>query len=931
MKKIALLIGLVLSTYTYSQQQTGVFTTNPQFFNATQQVTLNVSGVNPALWGVTDIYLWAWYFDTNLNPAGDSPTNGTWTNSNEAQKFTNNGNGTFSYTFTPSTLFGDSNIGRIGVLAKAKDGTGDKKTQDHLIDIGTFQVTINNPSQANTIVNSGTILAINATASNAANFKLFANGTQVATQNNTTTFLSNQTINQDTFFELEATSTSSGEVVVKTFNVILTPNPQILPVPSGMHDGINFDPNNPSTVTLVLFAPNKNFVHLIGNFFTNDWRLSNTYLLNKDTAQNRYWITLNNVNQSSQNLLYQYVVDANIRIADPYSTTILDEFNDEFINATTYPNLPAYPQGKTNHAATFFQLDEEPYIWQTTNFIRPAQEDLVIYEMLIRDFVNLHTYDALINRLNYLKNLGINAIELMPVNEFDGNISWGYNPAFHMALDKYYGTRNSFKNFVDECHALGIAVILDVVYNHATGQNPYYRMWNDCNGCYGGQATAQNPIFNTEDPNTTFQFFNDINHESQDTKTYIDRINAFWLNEFNIDGYRFDFTKGFTNVVGDGGGFDASRIALLTRMYNEIRAVDPTAYIILEHFAPNSEETQLINHRATSDPNEPGLLVWSNHNFNYNQATMGYDNSDFSWISYLNRGWSTPSSVGYMESHDEERLMFKNLAFGNSNGSYTVTDFETALDRQKAAGAFYFTIPGPKMIWQFGELGYQFSINRCEDGTINNDCRTSPKPIAFDLGYLNNPARLELYHLWRRLLELKREEPIFQTPNFTLEVAADVQKKIYLIDNNATGNQIKYVIVVGNFGVSSITTQPFFQETGTWYDMIDNTPFEVTNTNMTFTLLPGQFRIFANGVSVLNVEELPIQKITLYPNPATNKIQFSVPLDAIHIYDVTGKLIKEFKNYTASESVSIEALKSGLYFVKVQQNGNLQTIKLLKK
>jgi len=178
MKKIALLIGLVLSTYTYSQQQTGVFTTNPQFFNATQQVTLNVSGVNPALWGVTDIYLWAWYFDTNLNPAGDSPTNGTWTNSNEAQKFTNNGNGTFSYTFTPSTLFGDSNIGRIGVLAKAKDGTGDKKTQDHLIDIGTFQVTINNPSQANTIVNSGTILAINATASNAANFKLFANGTQ---------------------------------------------------------------------------------------------------------------------------------------------------------------------------------------------------------------------------------------------------------------------------------------------------------------------------------------------------------------------------------------------------------------------------------------------------------------------------------------------------------------------------------------------------------------------------------------------------------------------------------------------------------------------------------------------------------------------------------------------------------------------------------
>ncbi|PJC06822.1 MAG: glycosyltrehalose trehalohydrolase [Flavobacteriaceae bacterium CG_4_9_14_0_8_um_filter_34_30] len=931
MKKMALLICLVLSTFTYSQQQTGLFTTNPQFFNPTQQVTLTVSGVDPAIWGVTDIYLWAWYFDTNLNPVGDSPTNGTWTNSNEAQKFINNGNGTFSYTFIPSTLFGDTDIGRIGVLAKAKDGTGDKKTQDHLIDVGTFQVTINNPSQANTIVNSGTNLAVNATASNTANFKLFANGTQVATQNNTTTFSSNQVINQDTFFELEATSTSSGEVVVKTFNVILTPNPQILPVPLGMHDGINFDPNNSSTVTLVLFAPNKNFVHLIGNFHSNDWRLTNTYLLNKDTAQSRFWITLNNLSQGNQNLLYQYVVDANIRIADPYATTILDEFNDVFINVTTFPNLPPYPQGKTNHAVTFFQLDEVPYIWQTTNFIRPAQEDLVIYELLIRDFINLHSYDALINKLNYLKNLGINTIELMPVNEFDGNISWGYNPAFHMALDKYYGTRNSFKNFVDECHARGIAVILDVVYNHATGQNPYYRMWNDCNGCYGGQATAQNPIFNVEDPNTTFQFFNDINHEAAATKDYIDRLNTYWMEEYKVDGYRFDFTKGFTNVVGDGGGFDASRIAILTRMYNEIRAVDQTAYVILEHFAPNSEETQLINHRATTDPNEPGMLVWSNHNFNYNQATMGYDNSDFSWISYLNRGWSTPSSVGYMESHDEERLMFKNLAFGNSNGSYNITDFPTAIDRQKAAGAFYFTIPGPKMIWQFGELGYEFSINRCEDGTISNDCRTSPKPIAFDLGYLNNTERLELYHLWRRLLELKREEPIFQTPNFTLEVAADVQKKIYLIDNNATGNEIKYVIVVGNFGVSSITTQPFFQETGTWYDMIDNTPFEVTNTNMTFTLLPGQFRIFANEVSVLNVEEPSIQKITLYPNPATNKIQFSVPLETIQIYDVSGKLIKQFSSYSTSEYVSIEELKNGLYFLKVQHHGNIQTIKLLKK
>ncbi|MBA3900033.1 MAG: glycosyltrehalose trehalohydrolase, partial [Bacteroidetes bacterium] len=412
MKKILFFTcTLLLSLGLSGQQQTGTFTTNPQFFNATQQVTLTVSGVDTSLWGVTDIYLWAWYFDSNLAPAGDSPTNGTWTNSSESQKFTNNGNGTFSYTFTPSVLFADSDIGRIGVLAKAKDGTGDKKTQDHLIDVGTFQITVINPSQPNTIVNSGTLLLVQATSSSTANFKLFANGTQVASQNNTTNFSSNQLINQDTFFELEATSTSNGDVVTKSFNVILTPNPQILPVPAGMEDGINFDPGNPDTVTLVLYAPGKNFVHLIGNFLNNDWRLSNTYLLNKDNSQNRFWITLNNLGAGNQDLLFQYVVDATIRVADPYSTSILDEFNDVFIPSSTFPDLPAYPIGKTNHAVSWLQLDEIPYDWQVINFERPAQEDLVVYELLIRDFISQQSFDGVLTRLNYLKSLGVNAIE----------------------------------------------------------------------------------------------------------------------------------------------------------------------------------------------------------------------------------------------------------------------------------------------------------------------------------------------------------------------------------------------------------------------------------------------------------------------------------------------------------------------------------------
>jgi len=933
MKNVYLiLIVALLSLKGIAQVQTATFTISPQFFNAEDEITITVSGVDPAIWGVSDIYLWTWYYDLDDEAAGDSPTNGTWANSNESQKFSNNGNGTFSYTLTPSILFGDPNIGKIGMLAKADNGTGDKKTQDFLVEVGSFQVILNAPTEPNTIVDAGSDVSIIATSSVTANFELFANGNSILTQNNTTTFSTNYTVNEDSYFELVAIEPNSGDEEIKNFNVILTPNPQELPVPNGMSDGINWNENNPSEATLVLYAPNKEFVHIIGNFNNTNWVLSNSNLLNKDTNQDRFWITLTNLDNGDPNILFQYLVDAEITVADPYSTYVLNDFDDDYIPETTFPNIPDYPSDKTSYAVSWFNIDETAYDWQITDFERPQQEDLVIYEMLIRDFVGFHSYEAVMNHLNYLERLNINVIELMPVSEFDGNISWGYNPGFHMALDKYYGDKNSFKAFVDECHSRGIAVILDVVYNHATGQNPYYRMWNDCNGCYGGQATSENPIFNVEDPNTSFQFFNDINHESSATQDYVDRLNEYWLSEFNIDGYRFDFTKGFTNTVGDGGNYDPSRISILKRMYDEIREIDPTAYVILEHFAPNSEETELIEYRATGDPQEPEMLVWSNHNHNYNEATMGFNtNSDFSWISYLNRGWETPSSVGYMESHDEERLNYKNQEYGNENSEYNIKDLEIALDRLELAGAFYFTIPGPKMIWQFGELGYDYSINYCQNGTINSDCRVDPKPIAWHEDYHNNTERTDVYNIWRQFIGIKLTEPIFKTNNFTLDVGnTNGLKKIQLEDPNANGNEIKYVTILGNFDIVEKEINPQFQENGSWYNMIDGSEITVVNVNDPILLQPGEYLLYANEVSHLNNPDFNVDELIVYPNPSKSIIQFNKNIDEIFIYSVMGKLIQIFTNYSANESISINHLKSGLYFIEGKVDDKIYNLKIIK-
>ncbi|WP_299184377.1 alpha-amylase family glycosyl hydrolase [uncultured Aquimarina sp.] len=924
MKKFTLLfmffLGLIMSN---AQQQNATFTITPSAFNEDDEITITVSGVDLSAWGTTDLYLWAWYFDSPTATAAiNSPNNGDWTdssNSAQPQVFTDNGNGTYSITLTPTTFYGATGIDRIGMLAKAQDGTGDNKTQDNVVNVGIFQLTLDAPTESVSIIDNGNDLTITATSTVNADFELFANGTSVNTQANITNYTTNYTITEGVDFELVATETGTTNSLSETFSAITTPVVTEAPVPAGMKDGLNL---NGTSATFVLYAPAKNYVHLKGNFNNNDWTLDNTYLLNKDSAQDRFWITLDNLTDNAD-ILYQYVVDASISVADPYSTLILSEFNDTFIDNVTFPDLPSYPTGKTNDAVSWFKTGEAEYIWQTTNFQRPEVTDLVIYELLIRDFDALHSFDAVKARLDYLQDLGVNAIELMPVSEFDGNISWGYNPSFHMALDKYYGTPTAFKQFIDECHSRGIAVILDVVYNHATGQNPYYRMWNDCNGCYNGQATAENPIFRETDSNPTFSFFNDIDHESQATEDYIDRLNEYWLTEYNIDGFRFDFTKGFTNTIGDGGSFDQSRIDILTRMNTAIQAVDADAYVILEHFAPNSEETILINE---------GMLVWGNSNFNYNQATMGYGDSNFQSVSYLSRGWTTPSNISYMESHDEERLMYKNIQFGNDTNSptYDITELSTALDRVELAGAFYFTIPGPKMIWQFGELGYGFSINRCEDATIDDGCRTNPKPIRWD--YLNVTDRTDVYDVYSKLIDLKLNEEIFATNDFTLSLSSTTSKKIQLTDASATGDEIEYVTIIGNFGVSTISINPTFQETGTWYDLLDEagSSIEVTDVNAVISLQPGEFKIYANQQRSLSTQDfIKGNSFNAYPNPAKTTFSIDESVQKVFVYNITGSLAKKFEgNFEPGTNFEIGELARGLYLVQIQNEKGIATTKL---
>ncbi len=233
---------------------------------------------------------------------------------------------------------------------------------------------------------------------------------------------------------VKAVANNGTTTIADSFYFLQVSAPETLPLPTGAKDGINYI--NDSTVTLVLVAPGKNYVFVNGEF--NNWLLDTSLNMHKTPDGTRWWITISHLTAGHQ-YGYQYIVDGSITIADPYSEEILDAANDPYITPSVYPGLKAYPTGLTTGYVSILETAKPVYNWTAGAYVKPDEHNLVVYELLVRDFLATHDYETLRDTLNYLKNLGINAIELMPFNEFEGNISWGYNPDFYFAPDKYYG------------------------------------------------------------------------------------------------------------------------------------------------------------------------------------------------------------------------------------------------------------------------------------------------------------------------------------------------------------------------------------------------------------------------------------------------------------------------------------------------------------
>lgn len=776
-------------------------------------------------------------------------------------------------------------------------------------------VSLVRPETDDFIVEIGDQIVVEGVASAAASLSLTDNGFEVATTTGST-LLHTITAVFSGNHEVVFTATLDGVSVSESFQYTVAEPTIVENPPAGTEPGVTvLDDTN---VRLALYAPNKDYVFVLGSF--NDFSADPGFQMKRSVDGTLFWLDISGLD-ANELYSYQYLVDGSIKIADPYTPVVLDPGNDNFIPSVTYPDLPAYPSEATG-ILSVFQINPEDYDWSNNNFTAPAVEELVIYELLVRDFLDRHDYQTLTDTLDYLNRLGVNAIELMPVNEFEGNISWGYNPSFHFSVDKYYGPVNALKRFIDEAHNRGIAVILDVVFNHAFSQSPLAQLYWDP---VAFKPTQENPWLNP-DARHPFNVGYDFNHESEATQYYVNRTLTYFLEDFRFDGFRFDLSKGFTQVnsgnnVNQWSQYDASRIAILKDYSDVIWSINPDAYSIMEHFAANDEEQELADY---------GMLVWNNMNHEYNEATMGY-NSNFAGADYQVRGFNNPHLITYMESHDEERLMYKNIQFGNANadGTYDVKDISTGLDRVELASSFFYTIPGPKMLWQFGELGYDFSINYCPNGTINNSCRVDPKPIRWD--YFQDTDRRKLYEITRALIYLKTNYPVFNTTDYQLNVNESL-KSVHLNDPEMN------VVVLGNFGVTGGSMNGNFQHEGIWYEYFSGDSLMVTNTNTSVDLPAGAYRLYTDQPVELLIPTATSEIIgaeiglEIFPNPGKDRLTVRYELAepaqvAIEVYDVLGR--KKETLFQGHQSVGVQRIEhthewtSGLYFLRIEVAGEV--------
>ncbi|MBO5674135.1 MAG: T9SS type A sorting domain-containing protein [Paludibacteraceae bacterium] len=754
------------------------------------------------------------------------------------------------------------------------------------------------------IASLGSTITLNCYATMPATLTLKLNG-QVVKTDTGSEMAYTQTLDNQGNYNFELTVATADETATAIASTCVPNDPTKANRPAGIVNGIYYDKADDTKVTLCTYAGSKTepakHVFVVGDF--NNWTISNDYQLKQANDSAYFWIELNGLT-AQQEYAMQYVVvraDGVVkRISDLYSEKVLHK-DDAWEPQDLDPDLMDYPLAGDGYV-TVIQPGKPAFQWSeaTLNFKRPNKNNLVIYELWVRDHTAHRSIEGLMERLDYFEDLGVNAIELMPVTEFDGNDSWGYSPNHYFALDKAYGTPEQLKTFIDECHKRGIAVILDMVFNHATGLNPMNKLYP-----YGTDL-SKNPWFNATAPHSD-NVYEDWNHDFAPTKTMFTRALQYWLEEYKVDGYRMDLSHGLCGTAAN------TSVKHIKEYYqNGVKAVSEDAYFILEHWGANmgSERPALI---------KEGMMCWDNTTNAYYQTAMGWLKDGDNLTNA-----SKDDYVTYCESHDEERAFFKAKQWGNGD---LKTNEEARAARVPLNMAFLTMLNGPKMFYHFAELGFDNSKYQNAQGKWGKN----DYGIASELGADYDCKMQTKMRPEKWLVEGHCRMAAFQKVGQTIQLRTRIMPEVF--EGNPTAATLgsgkalrtiqwgSNVFVAGNFDVAGEQTVTL--PSGTWYNYFA----QAKQTTTTVTLKPGEVAIFTG--KEVKLPEMPAgyDFYTDVEDVVINTPSEMLPPYNVRVYNINGQLISSQMN---AMSADLTGMKAGMYIVQYEKNGQRMAKKVIR-
>ncbi|MCP4710923.1 MAG: hypothetical protein GY869_20055, partial [Planctomycetes bacterium] len=509
------------------------------------------------------------------------------------------------------------------------------------------------------------------------------------------------------------------------------------PVPPGIDDGVNIDG---SQVTFALYAPAKDFIALKADFNQDEYPNGEVMKASGDTL---WWLT----KELPEGVYdYCYNIDGIKYIADPWSKDV--EWKD--------PN-GGWESGNYQHAKTRFEVGSEAFNWTDQDFVRPPVENLVVYEMHISDFTG-HSDGAIgtfqevrdILESGYFEELGVNVVEFMPINEFEGENSWGYNPSFYMAPETAYGTPEELKMLINAFHERGMAVLLDVVFNHLWGSAPLFQLYQPLdNYNYADHDYENCPYFKNNQSPWGYRLehrFENNGHAYRTWKHITDAMRT-WIEDYHFDGFRFDHTAGI------GWSFGSIEGGMI--FYSDyLELLSPTIIQIAEEDNP---------YRVNQTAVDAG---WNYSYFHALKANLQQiTDSGFTWgnMNGLSNEigsteyWDTFGALNYLESHDETRIIYEATHYQGMN-------LQTAYKKSKLGMTVLMTGRSTPMLYAGQEFA-QNATSRDPNGNIQ------PQPLQWD--NLNTPEGQDIFDYYQRLIALRLNQPVLRVDDIAFKLRSN--------------------------------------------------------------------------------------------------------------------------------------------------------------